>query len=141
MNYEHYLNPRIAAVPPSGIRRFFDMAATMKGTISLGVGEPDFVTPYHIRNAAIESLLAGETQYTANRGLLELREAIARYMSERFSLNYDPKSEIVVTIGASEAIDIALRDIRGVLFSLGYRNEIFEEFEVFVLTDGGKADF
>ena len=109
MNYEHYLNPRIAAVPPSGIRRFFDMAATMKGTISLGVGEPDFVTPYHIRNAAIESLLAGETQYTANRGLLELREAIARYMAERFSLNYDPKSEIVVTIGASEAIDIALR--------------------------------
>ena len=109
MNYEHYLNPQIAAVPPSGIRRFFDMAATMKGTISLGVGEPDFVTPYHIRNAAIESLLAGETQYTANRGLLELREAIARYMAERFSLNYDPKSEIVVTIGASEAIDIALR--------------------------------
>ncbi len=113
MNYDRYLNPAIAAVPPSGIRRFFDMASTMRGTISLGVGEPDFVTPYHIRNAAIDSLLAGETQYTANRGLLELREEIARYMQGRFSLTYDPQKEIVVTVGASEAIDTALRAIVG----------------------------
>ena len=86
MNYDRYLNPAIAAVPPSGIRRFFDMASTMKGTISLGVGEPDFVTPYHIRHAAIDSLLNGETSYTANRGLPALREEISCYMHERFSL-------------------------------------------------------
>ena len=113
MNYDRYLNRAIAAVPPSGIRRFFDMASTMKGTISLGVGEPDFVTPYHIRNAAIDSLLRGETQYTANRGLPELREAVSRYMRERFSLSYDPKTDIVITVGASEAIDVALRAITG----------------------------
>ena len=113
MNYDRYLNAAIAAVPPSGIRRFFDLASTMKGTISLGVGEPDFITPYHIRNAAIESILAGETQYTANRGLLSLREEIARYMQDRFSLPYDPKTEIVVTVGASEAIDTALRTLVG----------------------------
>ena len=76
MNYDKYLNPRIAAVPPSGIRRFFDLAATMKDTISLGVGEPDFKTPYHIRNAAIDSLVDGETQYTGNRGLPELLAAM-----------------------------------------------------------------
>ena len=111
MNYDRYLNPAIAAVPPSGIRRFFDMAATMKGTISLGVGEPDFVTPYHIRDAAITSLLRGETSYTANRGMLELREEIARYLDGRFGVSYDPATEIVVTVGASEAIDTALRVI------------------------------
>ena len=84
MNYDRFLNPDIAAVPPSGIRRFFDLAATMKDTISLGVGEPDFVTPYHIRNAAINSILDGETQYTPNRGLLPLRQEISRYLEERF---------------------------------------------------------
>jgi len=73
VNYDRFLNPEIAAVPPSGIRRFFDLAASMKDTISLGVGEPDFKTPYHIRNTAINSLVDGETQYTPNRGLLSLR--------------------------------------------------------------------
>ena len=109
MNYDRYLNPAIAAVPPSGIRRFFDLASTMKDTISLGVGEPDFVTPYHIRNAAINSLLDGETQYTPNRGLLPLRQEISRYLSDRFGTAYDPAAEILVTVGASESIDIALR--------------------------------
>ena len=113
MNYDRYLNAAVAAVPPSGIRRFFDMASARKDTISLGVGEPDFVTPYHIRNAAINSLLAGETQYTANRGLIQLRRAISRYMDERFGLTYDPEKEIVVTVGASEAIDITLRAMVG----------------------------
>ena len=78
MNYDRFLNPDIAAVPPSGIRRFFDLASSMRDTISLGVGEPDFRTPYHIRNAAINSLLDGETQYTPNRGLLSLRKEISR---------------------------------------------------------------
>ncbi len=106
---ERFLSQRVVAVPPSGIRRFFDIAGTMKGAISLGVGEPDFVTPYHIRNAAIESLLSGETQYTANRGLLELRQEIAGYLSGRYHADYSPDTEILVTVGASEAIDLALR--------------------------------
>ena len=109
MNYERFLNSRISAVPPSGIRRFFDIAAGMKDTISLGVGEPDFKTPYSIRNAAIESLVDGETQYTGNRGLIELRNEIAIYMEGRYGLSYNPETDILVTIGASEAIDAALR--------------------------------
>ena len=111
MNYDRYLNPAIAAVPPSGIRKFFDLASSMKDAISLGVGEPDFKTPYHIRDAAVNSLIDGETQYTANRGLPELREEIARYLSGRYQLSYDPATQIVVTIGASEAIDVALRAV------------------------------
>lgn len=111
MNYDRYLNQSIAAVPPSGIRRFFDLAATMKDAISLGVGEPDFVTPYHIRNAAINSILDGETQYTGNRGLPELLREIAAYLETRYGVSYHPEKEIVVTVGASEAIDIALRAI------------------------------
>ena len=113
MNYDRYINQAIAAVPPSGIRRFFDIAATMKDAISLGVGEPDFVTPYHIRNAAINSIIDGGTQYTGNRGLPELCREISEYLSERFHTDYDPKTEIMVTVGASEAIDIALRALVG----------------------------
>ncbi len=111
MTYEQYLNPRVAAVPPSGIRRFFDLAATMKGTISLGVGEPDFITPYHIRNAAINSIVDGETQYTANRGLLPLRQEIAWYLEHRYNLTYNPETQVLVTVGASESIDVGLRAI------------------------------
>jgi len=107
--YDRFINPEIAAVPPSGIRRFFDIAATMKDAISLGVGEPDFVTPYHIRDAAINSILDGETQYTGNRGMPELLEEISWYLEHRYQTKYDPKTEIIVTVGASEAIDIALR--------------------------------
>ncbi len=109
MTYERFLNPDIVAVPPSGIRRFFDLASTMKDAISLGVGEPDFVTPYHIRNAAIDSILDGETQYTPNRGLLSLRQEISWYLENRYQTVYNPETEIVVTVGASESIDIALR--------------------------------
>ena len=109
MNYDRYLNSRIVSVPPSGIRRFFDLAASRKDAISLGVGEPDFKTPYQIRDAAINSLVDGDTQYTANRGIIELREEIAGYLSDRYHISYDPLTEILVTIGASEAIDLALR--------------------------------
>jgi len=104
-----YLNQEILNVPKSGIRKFFDVAQTMPNAISLGVGEPDFVTPYHIRNAAINSILDGETQYTSNWGLLELRQEIAAYMKERYHLTYDPGKEVLVTVGASEGIDLALR--------------------------------
>ncbi len=109
MNYDQYLNSRIAAVPPSGIRRFFDLAASRKDAISLGVGEPDFKTPYLFRDAAINSLVDGETQYTGNRGLIELRQEISLYLSGRYHISYRPENEILVTIGASEAIDLALR--------------------------------
>ena len=109
MNYDRFLNQSIVAVPPSGIRRFFDLAANMRDVISLGVGEPDFKTPYPIRNAAINSLVDGETQYTPNRGLPELRNEISFYLQTRYGLIYDPAEEILVTIGASEAIDVALR--------------------------------
>ena len=109
MTYDRFLNPEVVAVPPSGIRRFFDLASTMKDTISLGVGEPDFRTPYHIRNAAINSLIDGETQYTPNRGLLSLRREISWYLNHRYQTAYDPETEILVTVGASEAIDAALR--------------------------------
>jgi aminotransferase len=106
-----YLNPTVRAIPPSGIRRFFDMANASKDKdiITLGVGEPDFVTPWHIRDACVYGLERGRTSYTANAGLIELREAIAEYLHTRFQVSYDPQHEIIVTVGGSEAIDLALR--------------------------------
>lgn len=111
MDYDKYLNPAVAALPPSGIRRFFELASSIRDCISLGVGEPDFVTPWEIRDAAIKSVQAGKTQYTSNAGLLSLREEIAGYLSARFNAVYEPGNEIIVTIGASEAIDLALRTL------------------------------
>jgi aminotransferase len=109
MDYARFRNASVTAVPKSGIRKFFDIVQTMPQAISLGVGEPDFVTPYHIRNAAIDSLLDGETQYTSNWGKLSLRNEIAYYLKHRYGLTYDPQSEILATVGASEGIDLALR--------------------------------
>ncbi|MBQ8537260.1 MAG: aminotransferase class I/II-fold pyridoxal phosphate-dependent enzyme [Clostridia bacterium] len=109
MDYKKLLNPSVAAVPPSGIRKFFDIAQKLPDCISLGVGEPDFVTPYHIRDAAIASILDGQTQYTGNRGLPGLLKEISYYLETRFGTPYDPEKEILVTVGASEAIDLALR--------------------------------
>ncbi|MGG2063782.1 aminotransferase [Bacillus sp. S14(2024)] len=99
------------SLQPSGIRKFFDLAAGMKGVISLGVGEPDFVTPWNVRQACIRSLEEGYTAYTANAGLLELREEIAKYLEKQFAVSYDPKEEIIVTVGASQALDVAMRAI------------------------------
>ena len=109
MDYERFQNASVSAVPKSGIRKFFDIVQTMPRAISLGVGEPDFVTPYHIRNAAIDSLLDGETQYTSNWGKLSMRNEIAYYLQHRYGLTYDPHTEILATVGASEGIDLALR--------------------------------
>lgn len=106
-----YISRTVEELKPSGIRRFFDLAAGMEGVISLGVGEPDFVTSWAVREAAILSLEQGYTSYTANAGLIELRNEIAHYMSSRFHVNYDPKNQIIVTVGASQALDIALRTI------------------------------
>ncbi len=109
--YEKFLSKHVQAIKPSGIRKYFDLASEMKGVISLGVGEPDFDTPWHIREAAIYSIESGKTHYTANQGLLELREEICRYAKRRFDLDYDPVQNVLVTVGGSEAIDIAMRSI------------------------------
>jgi len=106
-----YVAPLVRDIQPSGIRRFFDLAAGSKDIISLGVGEPDFVTPWHVREAAVYSLERGKTQYTPNSGMVELREAIAEYLYTSFQTKYEPANEILVTIGGSEAIDLALRTL------------------------------
>ncbi|MBQ3080425.1 MAG: pyridoxal phosphate-dependent aminotransferase, partial [Clostridia bacterium] len=106
MNYENVLCGRIKNVPPSGIRKFFDIVSEMKDVISLGVGEPDFTTPWRYSDAAIYSLRSGHTHYTSNRGLKELTKLISEY-EERFGVHYAPTSEIMVTVGASEGIDLA----------------------------------
>ena len=106
---ERALSARVKAVPPSGIRRFFDIAATMHDVISLGVGEPDFATPPQVIEAGIASLRAERTHYTSNFGTIELRRAIAAHLEHRYGVAYDPASEILVTVGASEAVDLALR--------------------------------
>ena len=103
-----FINEKSKALKPSGIRKFFDIVRETEGAISLGVGEPDFVTPWRVRSAAITSLQRGYTQYTGNRGLPKLLELISKYLDERFGLQYDPKN-IIVTVGGSEAIDLALR--------------------------------
>lgn len=104
-----HINPEVAALPRSGIRKFFDIASEIDDCISLGVGEPDFVTPWEIRSAAIRAIQEGRTQYTSNAGLMSLREEIAFYLDSRFSARYSAADEIIVTVGASEAIDLALR--------------------------------
>ena len=106
-----YLSKKASELKPSGIRRFFDLAAGMEGVVSLGVGEPDFVTAWGVREAAISSLEQGFTSYTANAGLLELRQEISNYMKKQFKVEYSPEEEIIVTVGASQAIDIAMRAI------------------------------
>lgn len=111
MNWQNKLSSVASSIQPSGIRKFFDIVQTMPDAISLGVGEPDFITPWHIRESSIESIRKGETSYTSNAGLLSLRENISKYMSMRYSLLYSAKNEILVTVGASEAIDLALRSI------------------------------
>ena len=109
MNYDQILNERIQGVKPSGIRKFFDILEEMDDAISLGIGEPDFVTPWHIRDAGIHSLERGHTKYTSNAGMISLRREISAYLKRRFDLQYDPKNQILVTVGGSEAIDLALR--------------------------------
>ncbi len=103
-----FIARRIASVPPSGIRRFFDIAATMDDVISLGIGEPDFITPEPILKAGIASLEAGETHYTSNSGILELREALSAHWGQRYGVTYDPETELLITVGVSEALYLAL---------------------------------
>ena len=113
MDYAKLMNKTVQELKPSGIRRFFDIAAEMENVISLTIGEPDFSTPWHIRQAGIKTLEDGKTWYSANAGMIRLREAIAAYCERHFSLSYDPKDEIIVTVGGSEAIDLSLRVLLG----------------------------
>ncbi len=109
MDFNKYISKAASEIPPSGIRKFFDIAAEMKDCISLGVGEPDFITPTNFSKYGIDSVNQGKTQYTSNNGLIELRRAIAKYLKDRYTLEYSADTDILVTVGASEGIDIALR--------------------------------
>ena len=111
IDYQQFMNDRIQKVKPSGIRRFFDIANEMDHVISLSIGEPDFSTPWHVRQAGIESLEKGRTWYTPNRGFAELRQEICNYFQRRFHVSYDASSDVLVTVGGSEAIDLAIRTI------------------------------
>ena len=98
--------PAVHAVPPSGIRKYFDIAAEMEDVVSLGVGEPDFITPWSIRESCVHGLEQGYTSYTANRGMLELREEIAAHYADRYGISYEPAKDILITVGVSEALDL-----------------------------------
>ena len=111
MDYDKLIAPAAEAMRPSGIRKFFDLAAEMPECISLGVGEPDFKTPWAVREAGIESLEHGRTRYTSNAGLKELRAEVAKYLERRMGLHYDPLHEVLITVGGSEAIDMCIRTL------------------------------
>lgn len=113
MNLSEMIKPAVKNMPPSGIRKYFDLLNEMKDAISLGIGEPDFVTPWSIREAGIYSLEKGHTHYSSNPGFIELRRQISKYLDRKYGIRYDPAKEIVVTVGASEGIDIALRALVG----------------------------
>ncbi len=111
MDFERLLNPTVVEMKPSGIRKFFDIAAQMENVISLGVGEPDFPTPWQVRSAGIRSLEQSKTKYTSNAGMLQLRREIAAYMNRKYQLTYHPEDQILVTVGGSEAIDLCIRAV------------------------------
>lgn len=109
--YSELLSRAVLGIEPSGIRKYFDLLDEVKDIVSLTVGQPDFVTPWHIREAGIHSLEEGRTYYTSNSGLAELRSEISKYFARRFNLNYSPNNEIIVTVGGSEAIDLTIRTV------------------------------
>lgn len=109
MDYKQLISPVVTGLPPSGIRKFFDIVAEMEDAISLGVGEPDFTTPWNIREAGIYSLEKGQTHYTANAGLMELRQEVVRYTKRKYGVEYDPQEQVLITVGGSEAIDLMIR--------------------------------
>jgi len=134
-----FLNHTVRAMPPSGIRRFFDMLAEMKDVISLTIGEPDFTTPEPIIRAAIDSLEAGETHYTANGGMIELRELIAANLRDRYGVEYDARSELIITVGASEGVDASLRAIINPGDEVIYHEPCFVAYAPCIQLAGGVA--
>ena len=111
IEYSQMMNPAVLEIPPSGIRRFFDIANEMEDVISLSIGEPDFVTPWHVRQEGIRSLEDGKTWYSPNRGFSELRVEISKWLQRHCSLTYDPDQQVLVTVGGSEAIDLCFRTL------------------------------
>lgn len=138
-NPAQFLSENVKTIKPSGIRRFFDLASQMENVISLGVGEPDFVTPWNFREASILSLEEGYTAYSPNAGLLELRQEISKYMQDRFHIKYSPEKEVIVTVGASEALDIALRAILNPGDEIIVVEPCFVSYVPIVELAGGKA--
>ena len=137
MDYSKYLNPTAKSLKPSGIRKFFDIVAERKEAISLGVGEPDFGTPWNISDKAIKSIKAGYTHYTSNAGLMELRQEISNYYISRYHVNYDPRSEILVTVGASEGIDLAMRALVSEGDEVLVASPSYVSYEPCILLNGG----
>lgn len=133
------LSKQIKSIKPSGIRKFFDIVNTMEDAISLGVGEPDFDTPYFIRDAGIYSLEKGRTFYTSNSGLLELREEICNYLNRKLGVSYDPKKEVIVTVGGSEGIDIALRAMLDAGDEVLIPQPSYVSYEPCTILAGGKS--
>ncbi len=134
-----FLNDTVRAIPPSGIRRFFDMLAEMDDVISLTIGEPDFTTPEPITRAAIASLEAGETHYTANGGMMELRELIAVNLRDRYGVRYDPRTELLITVGASEGVDASLRATLNAGDEVIYHEPCFVAYAPCIELAGGRA--
>lgn len=132
------LSQTVQDIKPSGIRKFFDLASTVEGCISLGVGEPDFDTPWHICDAVVHSLQKGKTHYTANRGLLELRREIAKFHAEHYGQQYDPEKEIIVTTGGSEAVDISFRALVNPGDEVIVLDPNYVAYEPAILMAGGK---
>src|SRR3954465_8709381 len=139
MSPNRYVADHVRGIPKSGIREFFDIVAQEKEVISLGVGEPDFDTPWHIREAAIYSIEKGRTHYTSNLGLPELRGAIARYVHKHFSIAYDPRTEVIITVGVSEAIDLALRVLLNPGDEVLYHEPCYVSYSPSVVMSHGKA--
>jgi len=137
MDYDKVLNSRVKKLRPSGIRRFFDIAASMGDVISLGIGEPDFITPPEFCDAAVKSIRDGKTQYTSNAGDIGLREAIAKFMDMRYGLQYDPKKELIVTVGCSEALDLVLRATIDLGDEVLIPEPSYVAYEPLVLVSGG----
>lgn len=136
---ERYVAEHVRAIPRSGIRDFFDIVQGMKDVISLGVGEPDFVTPWHIREAAIYALERGRTSYTSNLGLPKLREAIARSLEKHFQVQYDPKNQILIAVGVSEAMDLAIRAVTNPGDEIIYHEPCYVSYAPSILLAHGVA--
>lgn len=139
MNLENRIAPSVNAIAPSGIRRFFDIAAEMDDVVSLGVGEPDFITPWHIRESCVYGLEQGYTAYTSNHGLLELREEITQLFKRDYNIDYCPQNEVLITVGVSEALDIALRAIVTPGDEVLIPEPCYVSYQACVTLAGGKA--
>jgi aminotransferase len=137
-DFSRYIAQHVAAIPKSGIRDFFEVVQSMADVISLGIGEPDFVTPWRIREAAIFALEKGKTGYTSNLGLPRLRESIAAYLSRRYHVNYDAKQEVLVTVGVSEALDLALRAIINPGDEIIFHEPSYVSYGPSIILAGGK---